>query len=100
MANPPIAESRELVSERLDDGGESVEFFLIPAMNVVGGEQIEGDDLYAEVITPGEKLVNLVGACPVAVGGGFESLFCPAPVAIQNQPHVTRVILSEKLAFE
>ncbi len=82
VLHTPVAIVAQLFGEVGDDLDEIGELGLLAVHEVVAREQVEGDDLDAEVVAPLEELAHLRGARPVAVGGRLvPELLRPAPVA-------------------
>ena len=86
---PPAALGGEVGDDRLDDrqqrgqlGGRAVE--------VVGGQQPQGDHLDADVLAPAEQRQDVVGAGLVALLGVGAVGPGPAPVAVEHDADVAR----------
>lgn len=93
MLNPPIAKTRELISEGFNDVDQGIEFFLVPPVNVVRREQVERDHFDAVLITPAQELVDLVRTSLVTVVGRVErALLRPSTVPVENQADMARVL--------
>ena len=73
VLHAPVALVRELVGELGDDLDEVGELLRVALGEIVGREQVERDDLDADVVAPVQELAHLRGAGTVAVRGGRRS---------------------------
>jgi hypothetical protein len=80
---------REVFGEVGDDLDEGVELVARTVGEVVARQQVERDDLDADVVAPLEELAHLGGTRAMPVGGGLiAELFGPPPVAVDDHGDV------------
>ena len=100
-----IPQGEEWIVQRLgkyrDDIDEIGELIRIALSQVVCREQVERDDVDAELVTPSEKLTHLRGAGTMAVRGGrVTELFGPAAVAVNHHRDMVRHVKLRQLTTQ
>ena len=74
--------------DRLADDVEQRRELALGAVEVVGREQPQRDDLDADLVAPAEQRLDVGGAGPVAVRGVAADGLGPAPVAVEHHADV------------
>ena len=91
VLHTPIGISCKFGGEFADNPKQVLELVAATRAKIVGGEQVQRDNLHSRCLAPPEKLGNLPGAGAMTEGCSLlEPLLRPTPVSVNNDRDVMR----------